>query len=245
MKSYQASVELRTVKVARIKTNPVQSSSRTKHNKMTSLVAAIKGEKCMLPPIVDKDMMLVDGHRRLAALITLGAESVTVLVLGDSVSPPKLVAINRPTLAFNGRHKLEAWAQDPKYSAAVLGELDGNCRTRIERLVAWLGAKRTRELVQLYEKFQPGISDMAAAVAAMPRVGNAAPHGTIVEWLLKNGFFSPIALKEFYSPSGMPNVQLCYKLTTHVDTDTDWVWPTKRKKRKRRGAMETAAKGTT
>jgi hypothetical protein len=86
-------MELKTVKIKDLKTNPLQPENRTTNTNLFSLRKSIKEDGQLTPILIDKNFVICDGHRRVNSLKQLGVESVKAIVYNGEISNLKEIDV--------------------------------------------------------------------------------------------------------------------------------------------------------
>jgi len=85
-------MELRNVLLSDLKANPAQPDNRT--NKVSDLVSSIQAFGLMTPLTVDeKTMEIIDGHRRVAALLQLGFTHAFAFIYNGELAAKNLTSV--------------------------------------------------------------------------------------------------------------------------------------------------------
>lgn len=132
--------QFRELKVADLKTAHYNPKTRIKPDRIRVLVNSIGKIGLLYPILVTPDNVVIDGHRRLAAYIELGYETIPAIVgIGD---PNELYSsVNDCSRRMGGNEALQVWLAEPKAVKPIL-------QSRFELLVEVLGMARVKRLAK-------------------------------------------------------------------------------------------------
>ncbi len=109
-------MQVKKVPVGKIKPSAHNPKTRTALQSLVSLSKSIESVGLIYPLAVSKDMHLIDGHRRLAAVKTLDWTAVPVLVVAADDADLVYAEINATGRTLSGAENLQVWL---KNAAAV------------------------------------------------------------------------------------------------------------------------------
>lgn len=142
------------------------------------------------PPIVariGKRFVLIDGHRRLAACILLGFESIKCRVFSAAnvaEAEARFASINRPTRRLTARDALYGWANATDRTA-FLAEVPNGQAVAIRQFAKLFGDTRATELGKAGA--EPSVANrVQLACRVLALYGQVPSASSIGEWILKH-----------------------------------------------------------
>ncbi len=107
-------MEVKKVALSKLKGATHNPGSRTAEAKLAGLMRSLGRIGLQLPILVTKDLRIVDGHRRVAAMKALGWETVPVLVTTTEASPDEIYAeVNANAMKLTGNQNLSVYLKKP------------------------------------------------------------------------------------------------------------------------------------
>tara|TARA_R100000808_G_C2152311_1_gene161658 strand:- start:1475 stop:2170 length:696 start_codon:yes stop_codon:yes gene_type:complete len=132
----------RVMEASKIKKLPTQPPMRCEDNtKLRSLTENIAKNGLLNPLLIASDNVLIDGHRRLAALTSLGVKKVDVIQHNSNSAELKdayFVAAAKDTMQINSNQYLWRYMNNASIPNYVLG--------RIKLLEEWMGKKYCKDV---------------------------------------------------------------------------------------------------
>lgn len=171
----QNKMEMIWVAVGEVKTLPYNPPNRTEEAALKALKDDIALHGIRVPLIVNKDFMLVDGHRRLTCAKALGITSVPVVISYGSVEED-YSSVNITQKAMSDKDLMWIYVNG--------GPLSPRIKSKIKKIEEVMGEDGPTEL--LLNGCGPGIYAMATRVARY--CGDNSPEFTAksLRWLMEH-----------------------------------------------------------
>lgn len=107
-------MEIKRVAISKLKGATHNPSSRTAEAKLAGLMRSLGKIGLQLPILVTKDLRIVDGHRRVAAMKALGWDTAPILVTATEASPDEIYAeVNASAMKLTGNQNLAVFLKKP------------------------------------------------------------------------------------------------------------------------------------
>jgi ParB/RepB/Spo0J family partition protein len=172
-------MELKRVELSKLKGAKYNPKSRTAKGSKTlaQLKASIEKIGLIYPIAVDREMKVIDGHRRIAAVKELGWESVPVIVVTSDDTDAVYADVNANLEKLTGNDNLQVWLKRP---SAVTSKR----RARYEALQAAFGREMLIEAATIGQSGRVfAIATQVARYCGMQH--NPAFTKKSASWLMK------------------------------------------------------------
>ncbi len=185
--------DLVVLDIDKIDSNPMQPPTRIEKG-IKDLTADIRRTKFIMPIVVSRwrkvsRFTAIDGHRRIAALKSLGAKQVDAIVITSAESVQTLFLIlNRSAKYVNAANLFWAWAQeDPDKREAFLGLISKQTAKNIKAMVEYFGTAEAATLADDHRS--PHIAKFIKDAQNIMVNNSLEPPAirTIGRWVIKHG----------------------------------------------------------
>ncbi len=106
-------MQVKKVSIAKIKPSSHNPKIRVTEKSIAGLAKSIEAIGLIYPLAVSKTMQLIDGHRRLAAVKTLGWDQVPILIVETDDNDLVYAEINATGRRLSGAENLQVWLNNP------------------------------------------------------------------------------------------------------------------------------------
>lgn len=164
--------------------NPVQPSKRCDQaTEVKTLASNIERFGLEAPPVVDESGVIIDGHRRVAAMLLLGWTECVVIVSITKASPAQFASGQGSVRSQSTRMRLETWslAALAGDGQQVLDAYDATTRKRIQWLVSVYGEVAIHEAISECASLNP---TLAAGAMEIVSITNCEPLA-VCRWMLE------------------------------------------------------------
>lgn len=175
--------EHRLLDVGKVKSAKYNPAKRVMSAKLKSLVKSINRIGLIYPIIVDKEHRIIDGHRRLAAVMELGWEAIPAIIVERTDRDEVYADVNATSAKMNGNETLGIWLANPK----AVGETASKTIAEMEKVLS------RKLLARVYEA---GLSSRVYLTAK--RVAKYVGQETqemvqqAVEWLMETAIIGQV-----------------------------------------------------
>jgi hypothetical protein len=166
------------IEIDKIKFAPFNPQDRTQKSKLKHIADSMNNVGQIYPILVDHNMNLIDGHRRVTAALSLGWTQIEAKIV-DLAHQDTYVAVNETHMAFSGRQ----WVQ-----TAHLGLPTDLVAPKHRRLLnlarQWLGEDAITLLAE-NDKSTDVIRNAVAVARYIDAENDDRMCGKILKWLIE------------------------------------------------------------